>query len=140
MIPQYLSLLLRSVIPAILPVFPGYNEHSLRAFRDLSVCHTLAELYAVLTRLPVRPPIAPEIAEHLIARNLQKFEVVTLMREDYQQAINRLVSLQLPGGVIYDALIAQCALKTDVEQILTLNPKHFIRLGEDVAQRVEVPS
>lgn len=40
-------------------------------------CHTLAELYAALTRLPVRPPIAPEIAEHLIARNLQKFEVVT---------------------------------------------------------------
>jgi hypothetical protein len=76
--------------------------------------HTLAELYSVLTRLPVRPLISPAIA--------------------------RMVRLNLPGGGIFDALIAQAALKAEVDILLTLNPSHFTRLGQDLAQRVQVPS
>ncbi len=33
-----------------------------------------------------------------------------------------MVSLNLPGGGIYDALIAQAALKANVDRLLTLNP------------------
>lgn len=101
--------------------------------------HPLAELYAVLPRLPVRPPIAPAIAEQLITLNLPAFEVVLLTREDYQQAIQTMVQRQLPGGGIYDALIAQAAIKAEAERLLTLNPKDFTRFGADFAQRVQVP-
>lgn len=102
--------------------------------------HTFAELYSVLTRLPVRPPISPAIAQRLIDENLNLFVAIPLTGDDYQQAIACMVRLNLPGGVIFDALIAQAALKAEVDILLTLNPNHFTRLGEDVAQRVQVPS
>lgn len=34
--------------------------------------HLLLELYAVLTRLPIRPPLSPEQAQQLIERTLWK--------------------------------------------------------------------
>ncbi|MBW4596121.1 MAG: PIN domain-containing protein [Brasilonema angustatum HA4187-MV1] len=102
--------------------------------------HTLAELYSVLTRLPVKPPISPVIAQRLINENLHLFEAISLTADDYQQAIACMVRLNLPGGGIFDALIAQAALKAEVDILLTLNPSHFTRLGQDLAQRVQVPS
>ncbi|MBD2360577.1 PIN domain-containing protein [Anabaena minutissima FACHB-250] len=102
--------------------------------------HTFAELYSVLTRLPVRPPISPVIAQRLINENLHFFTAIPLTADDYQQAIASMVTLNLPGGGIFDALIAQAALKAEVDILLTLNPSHFTRLGADLAQRVQVPS
>lgn len=102
--------------------------------------HTFAELYSVLTRLPVRPTISPTIAQRLINENLNLFVAIPLTVDYYQQAIACMVQLNLPGGGIFDALIAQAALKAEVDILLTLNPSHFTRLGEDLAQRVQVPS
>jgi predicted nucleic acid-binding protein len=102
--------------------------------------HTLAELYSVLTRLPVRPPISTEIAQRLIDENLSLFVAIELTADDYQQAIACMVKLNIPGGGIFDALIAQAALKAEVDILLTLNPNHFTRLGQDVAKLVQVPS
>jgi predicted nucleic acid-binding protein len=102
--------------------------------------HTFAELYSVLTRLPVRPPISPAVAQRLIDENLNLFVAISLNADDYKQAIVCMVRLNLPGGGIFDALIAQAALKADVDILLTLNPSHFTRLGQDLAQRVQVPS
>lgn len=50
-----------------------------------------------------------------------------------------MATLNLPGGGIFDAIIAQAALKADVDILLTLNPNHFTRLGEAIANLVEVP-
>jgi predicted nucleic acid-binding protein len=102
--------------------------------------HTFAELYSVLTRLPVRPTIAPAIAQRLLDENLRLFVAIPLTAHDYQHAIACMVGLNLPGGGIFDALIAQAALKAEVDVLLTLNPSHFTRLGKDLAQRVQVPS
>jgi predicted nucleic acid-binding protein len=102
--------------------------------------HTFAELYSVLTRLPVRPPISPAIAQRLIDENLHLFTAIPLAANDYQKAIACMVRLNLPGGGIFDALIAQATLKAEVDVLLTLNPSHFTRLGEDLAKRVQVPS
>jgi len=68
------------------------------------------------------------------------FVAIPLSADDYKQAIVCMVRLNLPGGGIFDALIAQAALKADVDILLTLNPSHFTRLGQDLAQRVKVPS
>lgn len=102
--------------------------------------HTFAELYSILTRLPVRPLISPTLAQRLIDDNLPLFVAIPLTADDYQQAIACMVKLNLPGGGIFDAIIAQAALKAKVDTILTLNPNHFTRLGKDVAQLVQVPS
>jgi predicted nucleic acid-binding protein len=101
--------------------------------------HTLAETYSVLTRLPVRPPISPKLAQQLIRENLEGFEVISLSPSDYQVVIAQMVNLNLPGGAIYDALIAQAALRAKVEQLMTLNPDHFTRLSEEIAQLVLLP-
>ena len=50
-----------------------------------------------------------------------------------------MVSLNLPGGGIFDALIAQAALKGNAEVLLTLNAKHFTRLGAEIASLVQIP-
>ena len=51
-----------------------------------------------------------------------------------------MVSLNLTGGAIYDALIAQAAIKAKVDQLLTLNPNHFTRLGNEVGRLILVPN
>lgn len=44
-----------------------------------------------------------------------------------------MATLNLPGGGIFDAVIAQAALKAKVDILLTLNPNHFTRLGNEIA-------
>lgn len=101
--------------------------------------HSIAELYSVLTRFPRTPRINPGLAQQLIRENLNKFEKVALTVEDYEATVAKMVSLNLPGGGIFDALIAQAALKAGVDVLLTLNPNDFTRLGDRIARLVQVP-
>ncbi|WP_420594587.1 hypothetical protein [Deinococcus sp.] len=41
---------------------------------------------------------------------------------------------------IYDTLLAQAALKAGAGALVTLSPKHFSRLGEDIAALVRAPA
>ena len=108
-------------------------------FQGVVSTHTLTELYSVLTRLPYRPVISSSIAQRQIRENLQDFEKVALEMNDYDAAIDRMTLLNLPGGRIFDALIAQAAVKASVDVLLTLNPKHFVRLGEEVSSILQIP-
>jgi predicted nucleic acid-binding protein len=118
---------------------PWLQQAQTEQIHGLIATHTLAELYSVLTRLPVRPRISPELAQRLITENLERFEVIPLTTEDYQMVLAQMVNLNLTGGGIYDGLIAQAAVKAEVNTLLTLNPNHFTRLGEDIARLVQVP-
>jgi len=109
------------------------------AHNGVVATHTLAELYAVMTRLPLRPAIPPTVALQLIEENLEGFHTVALSAADYRAVLRRLEKLNLAGGAVYDALIAQAALKAKAERLLTLNPGHFRRLGQDVEAIVLVP-
>ncbi|MGF2038186.1 MAG: type II toxin-antitoxin system VapC family toxin [Nostoc sp. CmiVER01] len=101
--------------------------------------HSLAETYSVITRLPIQPRISPQQAEMIIVDMSQYLEGVPLLFNDYQAAIAQMAALNLPGGGIFDALIAQAALKAEVDALLTLNPNHFTRLGNAIAHSVQVP-
>jgi predicted nucleic acid-binding protein len=101
--------------------------------------HSLAEIYSVITRFPIQPRIAPNQTQSTSADILQYLEVVPLLFDEYLAAIAQIVALNLPGGGIFDALIAQAALKANVDLLLTLNPNHFTRLGEAIANIVQVP-
>ena len=101
--------------------------------------HSLAETYSVLTRLPIQARILPSYAENIILNLLQYLETIPLRSTDYQAAIAQMATLKIPGGGIFDALIAQAALKAEVDKILTLNPSHFTRLDPAIAQITQVP-
>ena len=99
-----------------------------------------AECFSSLTNLPIRPRVSPTQAQRLITATLRPFEAIALTIDDYQAAIASMVAAGRSGGGIYDALIAQVALKSQVDVLLTLNERDFTRLGEAVARLVQVPT
>lgn len=98
--------------------------------------HTLAELYAVLTTLPLKPKISPLTAWRLVHDNVEtSATIISLSASDYRDTIKHMSELGLTGGIIYDALIVKAAQKSGVERLLTFNIDDFIRLwpgGESV--------
>jgi predicted nucleic acid-binding protein len=120
-----------------------------RASRDLllrcsprqSSCaaHTLAELYATLTGM--RPPnrFRPEEAVLVLDQIKASLQCVTLTAEEVLQAVHSTAALNLPGGIIYDALLLACARKVNAERIYTWNEKHFRLVAPDLAERIVTP-
>lgn len=93
--------------------------------------HTLAELYAVLTTLPVSPRLSPDVAWRLIHENIENTATVISMKAaDYAETILRLKERDLSGGIVYDALIFSAAVKAKAETLLTLNVSDFVRLKQ----------
>lgn len=102
--------------------------------------HSIAELYSVLTRLPIQPRITPSIARQVMQRDvLDLLEGISLTPADYIAVINRLAEQHLSGGIIYDALILQAADKAGAERVLTLNAKDFLRIRPEWEARVSEP-
>ncbi|MBI5075524.1 MAG: PIN domain-containing protein [Nitrospirae bacterium] len=93
--------------------------------------HTLAELYAVLTTLPVSPRISPDMAWRLIHENIEKTAtVISMDAADYTETILRLKERGFSGGIVYDALIFFAAVKSKAATLLTLNAADFVRLKQ----------
>lgn len=102
--------------------------------------HSLAEIFAVLTRTPLKPPITPALAWQLLEVDVLPYmEVVTLSPEDYVAVLRHLSSLNIGGGPTYDALIAYVAIKRGVDYLLTLNPEHFRRVYPSFASQIMEP-
>lgn len=99
--------------------------------------HTLAELHAALTVLPVKPRISPGTANQLREKNLpETTEVVALDADDYRHVVRRMAELGLAGGVVYDALIARAAELANVDRLITLNEADFRRAWPEGADLV----
>jgi len=106
----------------------------------LVASHSIAEFYAVLTTLPVKPRITPETALRLISENVRNIaRIVTLSVSDYEATVERLVGLGLPGGAVYDALIARAAEKSGAESVLTLNTADFERVWPEAKSIISQP-
>ena len=105
------------------------------------VCtHTLAELYAVLTRLPVRPKISPGTAARLIRENVEAIAtIVALSSADYRSVIKDLSERGIAGGTIYDALISRAARKSGANLLLTFNPDDFKLIWPNGIELIHVP-
>ena len=102
--------------------------------------HSLAELFGVLTRLPITPAIVPAEAERLIKQNVLTWcNLVPLDGPDYLDAIERLAGLGEGGGVVYDALLLAAAAKADARRIYTFNLRHFERIRPDLHDRIMSP-
>jgi predicted nucleic acid-binding protein len=130
-----------------LPTHPHFTDASrwiLSAMRggfELVVSsHSLAEVYAVLTRLPATPRITPQAAWQLLENNvLSCAAVMALQGHHYRELIERAANNGLAGGVVYDAIIAKAAETAGVDYLLTLNVTHFQRVWQAGAARVVSP-
>jgi len=120
--------------------FPWLKRAKSKEFQLFIACHTLAETYAVLTTLPVSPKITPLMAQHLIDQNLKTIsKIVPLSSYDYFSVVRSLARASLPGGSIYDALIARAAQKSRVDKLLTLNMEHFKRVWPEGTEIIFSP-
>jgi len=110
---------------------PWLSKAKAQEFECIVSSHTLAELYAVLTTLPVKPRLSPGIAWRLIHENIEGVaKTVSLSPSEYRALIKRASEMGLSGGIIYDALIAKVAETSKVERIVTFNLRHFTRVWE----------
>jgi len=88
--------------------------------------HSLAEVYSVLTRLPLVPRIHPAEAELFITNNiLPHFEAVTLSKTDYVEVLGLAKNGGWLGGKIYNALVLRCTAKCSADRIYTFNVVDF---------------
>jgi predicted nucleic acid-binding protein len=102
--------------------------------------HTIAELYAVLSTLPVSPRISPGLAWRLIHESVEPpATVVSLSSSDYLTTVKRMSDIGVSGGAIYDALILKAAQKSGVARILTFNVNDFKRIWPEGASRIAAP-
>lgn len=120
-----------------LPWLQGVRDGTHKGF---VAAHSLAELYSILTTLPVQPRIPPVVAQRLIEQNvISSCEVVPLSVEDYAAVIAHLSELGIVGGATYDALILYAAIKTGVDRVVTLNEKDFRKVYPHFADRLIAP-
>jgi hypothetical protein len=69
----------------------------------------------------------------------KRLKTITLNDEEHYSVITDAAAGGIVGGMVYDALIARCALKAGAETIFTWNIDHFRRVGAEVAKRVRTP-
>ena len=120
--------------------FPWLQRVKDKTDAGVVAAHTLAEMYSILTRLPVRPAVSPEIAREVITVNvLDTCEVVALSAVDYVTLLNHLAGLKIAGGAVYDALLLHAARKADVDQVVTLNAHDFRRVYPALADKIVSP-
>jgi predicted nucleic acid-binding protein len=109
--------------PALLRVAAGQDE----GFMSL---HSIAEVFATLTRLPVQPRINAVEAARIVTDNiLPHFEAVPIGKEDYLEALNTMASGGWIGAKIYDVLLLRCAARCAAERIYTFNLGDFRQLA-----------
>jgi predicted nucleic acid-binding protein len=125
----------------------GHREHdaSLKlvaaANKKKSSCalHTLAEVYATMTALPVKDVIPPDQAVLFVQEVRDRFTVVTLNEDEYNDTIQQAAERGFASGRIYDALILRCAAKIKAEVIYTWNVKHFKVIDPKQAHKIKTP-
>ena len=103
-----------------------------KEFRFLVSAHSLLEIYSVLTTAPFKPNISPATAKKLIETNITKYATIqSLPPNEYSRLLEFITSLELKGGIVYDALIFECAKKSKADKIITSNAADFLRLNID---------
>jgi predicted nucleic acid-binding protein len=100
--------------------------------------HSIAEVYAALTRLPVEPRIHPVEAVRIITDNiLPHFEAVPIGKKDYIEALRVIGNGGWSGAKIHDALlVGWCS----ANRIYTFNLADFRLLAPaELLERICTP-
>jgi len=124
-----------SVLVAGLIEIGDSSEHPQRIMNDVAAgrirriqtaWHCCLEFYSVATRLPEELRITPSDALRLVEEEiLARFEVHQLPERDRRPFLNASAHGRVVGGRIYDAHIAEIALRSGARTVVTENVRHF---------------
>lgn len=102
--------------------------------------HSLAELYAILTRLPIRPRLASSMVRRILRDNIEaKAQVLAISAEQFVTVLDELAERDLTGGSIYDALAVSVVKKEGINMLLTLHRPDFLRLWPEGETKIREP-
>lgn len=107
--------------------------------RSAGAVHSLAEVYSVMSVLPVRPVIPPEQVLLFLQEIRERCTLIALDEAEYFETIRKTAEQGLVSGRICDALLLRCAAKAKAENIYTWNVKHFQALAPELAGRIRTP-
>jgi predicted nucleic acid-binding protein len=107
--------------------------------KSACAAHTLAEVYATMTALPVRVAITPDQALLFVQEVRDRFAIVSLTEAEYYSTIEQAAERGFTSGRVYDALLLRCAAKVKAEVIYTWNLKHFRLFDVELAERIRTP-
>ena len=120
--------------------FPWLTAARRGEHRLMVAMHSLAEIYAVLTTLPVQPRIRPDMARRLIRESVLAVAApVELGANDYLATLDALADQGISGGAAYDALMVRSAIQCRADRLLTFNGKEFKRIWPDGSDRIIAP-
>jgi len=125
----------------------GHVQHpaSIRALYEAdkkhSACglHSLAEVYAVMSALPVMPVIPPEQVMLFVNEIRERLTLILLDETEYMKAIQGCADRGLTSGRVYDALLLGSAAKSKAQAIYTWNVKHFQSISPELGNRIRTP-
>jgi len=132
----------------LVAAFRGTHVHHAASIQLLSTAtpkhsacglHTLAEVYATMTALPVRPMIPPEQAMLLVEEVQNRLSIISLSGDEYVEAIRAAAAQGFTSGRVYDSLLLRCAAKSKAQNIYTWNVKHFQSTAPELASRIRTP-
>ena len=116
--------------PHYAQAWPAVRRVASREDKGFIGAHTIAEVYATLTRLSVQPRIHPAEADRIITVNLlPHFEVVAADKTDYIDAMRHMSNNGWSGAKIYDVLLLCSAAKCSPDRIYTFNLGDFRQLA-----------
>lgn len=90
--------------------------------------HSMAEVYATVTRLPGRFRVGGDQALLFLDGVRSRLSIVGLDCDSYYEIISQAAAGGIAGGTIYDALIAGCAIQIRATTLYTWNERHFATL------------
>lgn len=92
--------------------------------------HGLAELFATLTALPLKPRLRPVDADHMLRTSVRsRLKILPLTARHYSEALALTVAQGLGSGAIDDALHLVGARAARCDRLLTFNLRHFRALA-----------
>ena len=122
----------------LVAAFATWHEHHDVAFEaigrvDTVVAHCLLETFSVLTRLPAPHRMTADVVASFLDRSFAKHDVVALPAEAQRDLVSKCAAQGLPGGAIYDALIAATCAHAGLK-LMTLDARArqtYAALGTD---------
>ncbi len=102
--------------------------------------HSLAEFYSVATRFPSKSRLSSDQVLRFFESIGERLTIIALTAEEYFDTVTEAAQMGIAGGLIYDMLLARCAIKAGADILYTINMKHFRQLGPDVVRRLRLPN
>lgn len=102
--------------------------------------HALAEIWSVLTKLPIHPPVSTSAAREAVRTIADRFEVIPASNSLYAAALDRCAAKNLRSGAIFDALHLISGEAAGADVMLTFNRDDFAKLSVARSPELVVPT